>query len=304
MDSSTPKFGEWLRAPVSGRLNGRAQSGGSLNGKLVSKPGEEAGHRDEGKMKGQGNVQGACLFGSVDGVESVLQVRPVLTESLGKDVICLGVSDPSFRVVGVRVVPFTSPIHEDGEALVSNPMEGVDDDPSPSLYMAKKWKKLARGSHRQMLGLPASSRKVYCSEEDQEWFSVAGASFSKLFFPGPAISKVGGKRKNDGSWEIDTEGVYIAKSGYLLALRDKLSGAGSSSLSFRRWWLFLWNLSIPPKNIFREEFEFVCVLLWFLWFERNCFLHSGPLKSVEVLLESSAGFLSEFQNILEAVSVK
>ncbi|KAL5784813.1 hypothetical protein ACOSQ2_007205 [Xanthoceras sorbifolium] len=45
------------------------------------------------------------------------------------------------------------------------------------------------------------------------------------------------------------------------------------------------------------------MILWFLWSDRNCFIHGRPLKPVEVLLDSAAGFLSEFHNTISAVSI-
>ncbi|KAL5769703.1 hypothetical protein ACOSP7_013857 [Xanthoceras sorbifolium] len=46
------------------------------------------------------------------------------------------------------------------------------------------------------------------------------------------------------------------------------------------------------------------MILWFLWFDRNCFIHGRLLKPIEVLLASAASFFSEFHNTLSAVSVK
>ncbi|KAL5739901.1 hypothetical protein ACOSQ2_029081 [Xanthoceras sorbifolium] len=177
------------------------------------------------------------------------------------------------------------------------------------------------------------------------------------------------------------KGIYSVKSGYQLALRDKFQGSSSCSSSNHRWWMSLWNLSIPPKikifiwrvchdtlpsllnlfkrkvgldpsckrcgkspestahalfwcvnswtswtassfgvllvgfevlscfdilcwlskNISRGDFEFVCVLLWFIWFERNCFFHSGLEKSGEEVFVAS--FLAEFHNTVKAVFV-
>ncbi|KAL5834396.1 hypothetical protein ACOSQ3_013979 [Xanthoceras sorbifolium] len=46
------------------------------------------------------------------------------------------------------------------------------------------------------------------------------------------------------------------------------------------------------------------MILWFLWSDRNCFIHGRLLKPIEVLLASAASFFSEFHNTLSAVSVK
>ncbi|KAL5768043.1 hypothetical protein ACOSQ2_014826 [Xanthoceras sorbifolium] len=57
-------------------------------------------------------------------------------------------------------------------------------------------------------------------------------------------------------------------------------------------------------NKSRREFESVCVILWQLWFDRNCFVHKGELKEVVAILSSAAILLNEFQNTLAACSVQ
>ncbi|KAL5753932.1 hypothetical protein ACOSP7_022152 [Xanthoceras sorbifolium] len=55
-------------------------------------------------------------------------------------------------VLNGSAVSLSSSLQGEGEALGSSPMEGLDLDPCPSTLTAKKWKKLARGTHRKMLG--------------------------------------------------------------------------------------------------------------------------------------------------------
>ncbi|KAL5748069.1 hypothetical protein ACOSP7_025105 [Xanthoceras sorbifolium] len=55
-------------------------------------------------------------------------------------------------------------------------------------------------------------------------------------------------------------------------------------------------------NISRGDSEFVCVLLWSLWYDRNCFFHNAELKEVDLILSSSVCFLKEFQDTVLAVS--
>ncbi|KAL5837327.1 hypothetical protein ACOSQ3_014496 [Xanthoceras sorbifolium] len=102
MDSSTPKFGEWLRAPISGRINGRSQVGVYAK---VRGDGDDVGGWSNLQSE-EGNVQIVNLLCSdVVGVSGP-QVGPTLTEPLGKGGVCQGVTDSNFRAVGSEVVSF------------------------------------------------------------------------------------------------------------------------------------------------------------------------------------------------------
>ncbi|KAK2649080.1 hypothetical protein Ddye_016569 [Dipteronia dyeriana] len=49
------------------------------------------------------------------------------------------------------------------------------------------------------------------------------------------------------SWHFERNDVYSVKSGYRLALNEKLKVLVSNSLMIRKWWNFLWSLHLPPK---------------------------------------------------------
>ncbi|KAL5761431.1 hypothetical protein ACOSP7_017695 [Xanthoceras sorbifolium] len=53
----------------------------------------------------------------------------------------------------------------------------------------------------------------------------------------------------------------------------------------------------------REDFEFLCILLWNLWFDRNLSMHNGKLSSSADILEKSLAFLREFQDTQRAFKV-
>ncbi|KAL5844080.1 hypothetical protein ACOSQ4_010038 [Xanthoceras sorbifolium] len=82
-----------------------------------------------------------------------------------------------------------------------------------------------------------------------------------------------------------------------------LSGLGKLLEGFD----FLLSLDILywfQNSISHKDFEFVCILLWFLWFDCNWTLHSGLLKDVTGLLNSTTSLLSDYQSTLLAVSVQ
>ncbi|KAK3226112.1 hypothetical protein Dsin_005974 [Dipteronia sinensis] len=56
------------------------------------------------------------------------------------------------------------------------------------------------------------------------------------------------KRKPDKLiWHYDKRGIYRVKSGYQVALRNKVRDLSSGSSVDSGWWIALWNLNIPPK---------------------------------------------------------
>ncbi|KAH7560623.1 hypothetical protein JRO89_XS10G0056000 [Xanthoceras sorbifolium] len=58
------------------------------------------------------------------------------------------------------------------------------------------------------------------------------------------------------------------------------------------------------RFVSRRDFKFVCILLWLLWFDRNCSVRGGNLKDVAGLLENAASLLSDFQNTLKSILVQ
>ncbi|KAK0595746.1 hypothetical protein LWI29_009655 [Acer saccharum] len=49
------------------------------------------------------------------------------------------------------------------------------------------------------------------------------------------------------SWHFDKSGSYTVKSGYRLALSEKLNSSVSNSTITRKWWTSIWNQNVPPK---------------------------------------------------------
>ncbi|KAK3212040.1 hypothetical protein Dsin_016746 [Dipteronia sinensis] len=49
------------------------------------------------------------------------------------------------------------------------------------------------------------------------------------------------------TWHFEKSGVFSVKSGYKLALSEKLSASVSNSSNIRKWWSSVWNLNLPPK---------------------------------------------------------
>ena len=48
-------------------------------------------------------------------------------------------------------------------------------------------------------------------------------------------------------WHYEKSRAYLVRSGYRMALKEKLVDWGSSTDQFSRWWRNLWKLVIPPK---------------------------------------------------------
>ncbi|KAK0575862.1 hypothetical protein LWI29_008303 [Acer saccharum] len=59
------------------------------------------------------------------------------------------------------------------------------------------------------------------------------------------VSRLGGK--DFLAWHYDNKGRYTVRSGYRLAIQEKIQESSSNSASSRKWWTALWNLHIPPK---------------------------------------------------------
>ncbi|KAK4854714.1 hypothetical protein QYF36_000379 [Acer negundo] len=53
----------------------------------------------------------------------------------------------------------------------------------------------------------------------------------------------------------------------------------------------------------REEFSFICVLIWCLWNSRNAALHRGKTRNVVDIIEGAGDILLEFQNTYKALSI-
>ncbi|KAL5554900.1 hypothetical protein UlMin_037136 [Ulmus minor] len=101
-------------------------------------------------------------------------------------------------------------------------------------------------------------------------------------------------------WHYDKSGHYTVRSGYWLATKCK-SVPSSSALSLNSWWKRFWRFRIPSKiKIFLwkayhnwipsywdlkefllsandclslENLEFLCILLWRIWFWQNKLIH-------------------------------
>ncbi|KAL5823720.1 hypothetical protein ACOSQ4_021620 [Xanthoceras sorbifolium] len=135
------------------------------------------------------------------------------------------------------------------------------------------------------------------------------------------------------------------KSGYKLAMKDKMRESSSDSSLDRKWWGLLWSLSLPPKvkvfiwkvchkvipslcNLARRKVvvevgcrfcggeaesdahalwwcpkaaEWMCMVLWGIWFNRNAGVHNGVVRSAEVLLSWISGLLVEFKDTQRAL---
>ncbi|KAK2637553.1 hypothetical protein Ddye_032345 [Dipteronia dyeriana] len=48
-------------------------------------------------------------------------------------------------------------------------------------------------------------------------------------------------------WHYDKRGEFSVKSGYDLAVKDRLQSSSSNTSKSSRWWNSLWKLNIPPK---------------------------------------------------------
>ncbi|KAK3219003.1 hypothetical protein Dsin_012973 [Dipteronia sinensis] len=48
-------------------------------------------------------------------------------------------------------------------------------------------------------------------------------------------------------WHFDKRGTYNVKSGYKLAVGEKMRDVSSGSSQNGEWWKTLWNLNVPPK---------------------------------------------------------
>lgn len=49
------------------------------------------------------------------------------------------------------------------------------------------------------------------------------------------------------SWHFEKSGCFSVKSGYRLALSEKLKTSVSNSSLIQKWWSLLWSLHLPPK---------------------------------------------------------
>ncbi|KAL5563736.1 hypothetical protein UlMin_033483 [Ulmus minor] len=82
-------------------------------------------------------------------------------------------------------------------------------------------------------------------------------------------------------WHYDKSGHYTVRSGYWLASENK-GVPSSSTSSHTSWWQ---SFKLPPQCDFKEflltandclsveNLEFLCVLLWRIWFRRNKWTH-------------------------------
>ena len=49
------------------------------------------------------------------------------------------------------------------------------------------------------------------------------------------------------AWHFEKNEQYSVKSGYQLAISNKIRESGSNSFVSQSWWLRMWRLHIPPK---------------------------------------------------------
>ncbi|KAL5754851.1 hypothetical protein ACOSP7_023071 [Xanthoceras sorbifolium] len=156
----------------------------------------------------------------------------------------------------------------------SSPMEGVNTDSSPIAYSATKWKKMARNKHVLSPSSPVQ----------------------KLLFA---------RRRTNMAIDLLTKNLRV----FVLWCLSLLMWAAKERLTCLLWWIRK-NFSCFDlinwlyRNISRKEFEFVCVLLWYLWFDRNSFMHDGVLKPPASILEIYAILLNEYQDTVKIVFVQ
>ncbi|KAL5545467.1 hypothetical protein UlMin_005154 [Ulmus minor] len=122
-------------------------------------------------------------------------------------------------------------------------------------------------------------------------------------------------------WHYDKSGHYTVRSGYWLASNNK-GIPSSSTTSHTSWWQKFWRLRIPSKiRVFCDSFmsfklpsqcdfkeflltandclslenlEFLCVLLWIIWFRRNKWIHEQTWLDDESCYSWAIQHLEEF----------
>ncbi|KAL5846065.1 hypothetical protein ACOSQ3_009589 [Xanthoceras sorbifolium] len=323
MNNTSPKFREWLRAPVPGKAYGQFQSGGNGGVMITGRQGEEVPSSSKsrvsalkqaiespavvnGKMGGEIGllpIQGRHLSTQVGEAQKTnieedtgTQVGSVAGECVDRELVCHALCDPRKGQVVTEVVTETDKgamgVGEPGkglkctdagkrgtiergnfgpdltlktgpntsmtngldtiknldlifgsdlidkaeERLSVSPMEGVNHDPGPISYTAKKWKKLARLSQRQVLGHSSSTHKLLSVVSDSccKRCGKAPETLSHALF-----------------WCTKPMAVW-SSSGFGKRFEGFRSLSGFDILC---WF---------HQAVSRREFEFVCILLWFL----------------------------------------
>ncbi|KAL5560825.1 hypothetical protein UlMin_037036 [Ulmus minor] len=119
-------------------------------------------------------------------------------------------------------------------------------------------------------------------------------------------------------WHFDKSGHYTVRSGYWLATKSK-SVPSSSTSSLTSWWKRFWRLRISSKiriflfklpsqcdlkeflliandRLSLENMEFLCVLLWRIWFRRNKWIHEQMWLDDESCFSWARQHLADFQD--------
>ncbi|KAL5537727.1 hypothetical protein UlMin_043927 [Ulmus minor] len=105
-------------------------------------------------------------------------------------------------------------------------------------------------------------------------------------------------------WHFDKSGHYTVRSGYWLATKSK-SVPSSSTSSHTPWWK---RFKLPSQcdlkeflltandRLSLEHMEFLCVLLWRIWFRRNKWIHEQMWLDDESCFSWARQHLADFQD--------
>ncbi|KAH7568177.1 hypothetical protein JRO89_XS07G0252800 [Xanthoceras sorbifolium] len=282
MNNSSPKFGDWLRAPTPGRPSSRTQGEGNEGGKSSTQNGEEA---SRGKQVKETSIQIAKELTNIESTMSSEGEKATL-DNLGKALVCHGGRDsreekePSNNhgkgnkvlcAVGERKrVADKATKRTVGEMVIRTEAMTKRDTAS----------KLGQG---QKAGLYNGPDPLNGEIDNAEASPMEGVSHDPG--PYPSSTKKWKKRARNLQMQILSPSSPIQK-----VLSTRRRGKHGSRSPARR---ILYNKISPPvspKVGSKRKGEGIST-------------DDRPLKPIEVLLDSAAGFLIEFHNTISAVSV-